>query len=99
MEKKKEETLKSVVTKKSLSAGTILAMDGQEITVQTIRIESDALRLRQGAGIEYAIVGYVFRGEEYNVLDRKDGWYKIQTKEAVGYINGEYIKVVTIANR
>lgn len=53
------------------------------------------LRVRADATITAEELGLVNPGEEYSIIDAKDGWYQIQfDDEEVGWVSGQYVEVV-----
>jgi len=49
------------------------------------------LRVRQGAGTSFPEIAKIKPGEEYLLLEEKDGWFKIQlSDEQEGWVSGKY---------
>lgn len=57
-----------------------------------VRINTDVLNYRTGAGITYPIAGNVKRNERYTIVEEKDGWGKL--KSGAGWINLKYTERV-----
>ncbi len=53
------------------------------------------LHLRTGPGMEYEIIGHLMPDTEVDVIEEKDGWYKVSIPEQTGYVCGDYLKVTT----
>ena len=58
-----------------------------------VRINTDVLRVRAGAGISYDIKSTVKKGQVVTILEEKDGWGQID-KPVSGWISLEYTKKV-----
>ncbi|MCK4919213.1 MAG: SH3 domain-containing protein, partial [Candidatus Pacebacteria bacterium] len=61
-------------------------------TVASIKIAFDWLRVRKDDTTESSILGMVYEGESYEVLDKKNGWYKIKSKIGTGWVSGVYVQ-------
>ena len=61
-------------------------------TVASIKITFDWLRVRKDNTTESSILGMVYEGESYEVLDKKNGWYKIKSKIGIGWVSGVYVQ-------
>lgn len=56
---------------------------------------STSLNIRSGAGSTYKIIGSLNSNEEFFILEKLDGWYKIATEYGLqGYVSSEYSKVI-----
>lgn len=53
-----------------------------------VKINTDTLNVRSGAGTSYPVVTTVKRGQVYTIVDEKDGWLKL--KSGAGWIKGSY---------
>ncbi|MBS4536518.1 SH3 domain-containing protein, partial [Clostridium sp. D2Q-14] len=60
--------------------------------VGQLRVTTNVLNVREKATTSSNIVDKVLEGEVYTIVDEKNGWYKIQTKYALGWIHGGYVK-------
>ncbi len=49
------------------------------------------LNVRKGAGTSYKVVGKMPGYSVCEVLEEKDGWYKIKSGDVVGYVSKDYI--------
>jgi len=59
--------------------------------VQILSTPTGWLRVRQEAGTSSPEIAKIKPGEEYLLLEEKDGWFKIQLNDKqVGWISGEY---------
>ena len=57
-----------------------------------VRIDTDVLRVRAGAGAQYPITTKVKRGQVYTIVDELNGWGKL--KSGAGWIKLSYTKEV-----
>lgn len=58
-----------------------------------VKVTSEALNFRSGAGIQYKVNGTVKKGEVFTIVEVKDGWGKL--KSGAGWINLKYTKKVS----
>ena len=57
--------------------------------------EDSALSLRQGPGTNYEKIGQVYRGDQLDILEEQNGWYKVQTYDGVeAWVSAEYVNIV-----
>jgi len=59
-----------------------------------IQINTEILNVRSGPGTGYAFVTKIGLNEQHNVLETKNGWYKIKVKNMEGWVSGDYVKFV-----
>ncbi|MBI5704200.1 MAG: SH3 domain-containing protein [Chloroflexi bacterium] len=52
-------------------------------------VTATALHIRQGAGVEYAVIGWLTRGESVSVQNQRGAWYDI----GAGWIHSKYCEV------
>ena len=57
-------------------------------TLQACMVTAEALNVRTGPGVGYAISGYLAQGDIVTVTVTVDGWHKIPS----GWINGRWCK-------
>ena len=53
-----------------------------------------SLRVRQGAGTNYAVIGYLVDGSTINIKGEKDNWYRIDFNGSEGYVSKDYVKLL-----
>ena len=54
-----------------------------------LRIETSKIAIRESSNEESKVLGYVYKGEIYTILEEENGWYKIKTNtDIVGWIYG-----------
>lgn len=56
-------------------------------------VTADVLNVRSGPGTSYSRIGYVYEGNQVNVLEREDGWYVIEYNGGTGYVAEGYLEV------
>lgn len=52
-------------------------------------VTASALHVRQGAGVEYAVIAWLTRGETVTIQNQRGGWYDI----GAGWIHSKYCEV------
>ena len=57
-----------------------------------IKVNTNVLNYRTGAGVNYPVVGQIKRNERYTIVAEKDGWGKL--KSGAGWINLKYTERV-----
>ena len=57
-----------------------------------VRINTETLNYRSGAGVSYPVKGQVKQGEVYTIVEELNGWGKL--KSGAGWINLKYTKKV-----
>lgn len=59
-----------------------------------IKVDTDVLNIRAGAGTKYKVVGEIKRNGLYTIVAEKDGWGKL--KSGAGWISLDYVKKVGV---
>lgn len=54
-------------------------------------VTANVLNVRSGVGTGYSVIGKVYKGDEFNLLESKSGWYKIKYRGKDGWVSGSYI--------
>ncbi|PWL52413.1 MAG: hypothetical protein DBY38_10795 [Clostridium cadaveris] len=67
---------------------SVAGKTGQVINVST------GLRMRSGAGTNYEVVGWLYEGDNFEILGKEDSWYKINKNGVNAYIHSDYVKVL-----
>ena len=57
---------------------------------------SNSLNVRKGPATSYDVVGYVYNGDIYDVLERKDGWCNIDFNVTSGWISSSYTQILDL---
>lgn len=60
-------------------------------------VTTDTLRVRKDASVEASIVGLLSMNDKVEVLEEKNGWYKVKaevdSEKIEGYVSADYLKV------
>ncbi|MCQ2969477.1 MAG: SH3 domain-containing protein [Clostridium sp.] len=56
------------------------------------------LRVRSGASLNSAVIGYVLDNSQVSIVAIEDGWYKIQYNGGYGYVSADYISIGNTGN-
>ena len=75
-------------------SGEYVISVGDKQSITSIQIEATVLNVREKPTINSSIVSQVKEGSVYIVLDKSNGWYKINSNGKIGWISGEYVKPV-----
>jgi len=70
----------------------IAVTDGQP--VKRVQVNVSRLNVRAGAGTNFAVVGTVTRGQEFNLLQEKDNWGEIESGRWVSLV---YTKTISVS--
>lgn len=57
-------------------------------------VNTDALNVRAGASATFNKIGVVRFGDKLPILSHSNGWYKVTLGSTVGWVSGDYIKIV-----
>lgn len=69
------------------------------VTNETGTVTATVLNVRSGAGTSYSIVTKINKGNKVNIIESKNGWYKIKTSNGkIGWVSGDYIKIDNVSN-
>ncbi|WP_064092470.1 SH3 domain-containing protein [Rossellomorea aquimaris] len=63
-----------------------------------VTISVSTLNVRKGPGLSYPVVTKVHSGEQFNVVDSKNEWYKIQTGSVDGWVANWLVTRVSSAS-
>ncbi len=75
-----------------LTGAEAIAM-AETLANEVATITTDKLYVRQEPNTDSAKLSYVEKGEELIIVDSKDGWYKVEHNNVVGWICGDYATV------
>ncbi|MEW8956008.1 SH3 domain-containing protein [Clostridium sp.] len=56
------------------------------------------LRVRQGAGTNTSVVGYLYNGQTFEIKGRSGDWYHINAGGKVGYVHKDYVEEIKGSN-
>ena len=62
-------------------------------------VTTDTLRLRKEASTDSSTLALLSINDKVEILSEENGWYKVKSKEHVGYVAAQYINVLTEANK
>lgn len=57
-------------------------------------VTTDTLRLRKDASTNASIIALLSMNDKVEILEEKNGWYKVIAGEKEGYVSADYIKVL-----
>ena len=57
-----------------------------------IVVPNNYLNMRSGPSTDYEVVGIIFKYCGVDILEEKNGWYKIRSGGAEGYVSKQYVK-------
>ena len=58
---------------------------------KVVNVES-SLRIRSGASTSHSVIGYLYEGNTFDIIEKSGDWYKIKHNGRIGYVYGEYVK-------
>jgi uncharacterized protein YgiM (DUF1202 family) len=76
-----------------LSFSIILLISSITSDAKTLTVSGNHLNVRSGPGRTYDVVELVNKNEKFEILDEKDGWYKISVEGTVGWISEKAVTV------
>ncbi|MDR1773333.1 MAG: SH3 domain-containing protein [Clostridioides sp.] len=86
--------MKQVLTVLGVGALSIAANTLDANAYQQATVTASVLNVRQNASINSSIIGKVYKGNEVEILDKSNGWYKIKvSKSLTGWASGQYISL------
>lgn len=74
---------------------------GDEKAVEKIGTVTDVssyLHLRNGAGMDYDIIGHLLPGAQVKVIGEDGDWYQVTVPEQTGYVHSDYLTVLENAS-
>jgi len=83
-----------------ISLLTVITLLGTAICslASTGKVTTDTLRLREQASTDSKTLELLSVGDEIEILEEQNGWYKVKYKEKVGYVAAQYINVLAEQN-
>lgn len=67
----------------------------QQVRKGLVTNVSTNLRIREGAGTEYKIIGYLVNGQTIEIIGETGNWYNIKYNNIIGFVSKEYINEVS----
>ena len=80
------------------TTATITAVSPDDTSFASVNAGGSSLRVRQGPGTNYGILGSIFDGSYYPISGKANGWYQISYNGRTGYVSSEFVLVKTIAD-
>ncbi|MGM9535194.1 MAG: SH3 domain-containing protein [Intestinibacter sp.] len=66
----------------------------EELPVIATGVTTSTLKVRNGAGTDYAQIDYLAKGTKLEIVEKcSNGWYKIKNNGSYGYVSGKYVKL------
>jgi Bacterial SH3 domain len=69
-----------------------LIISSQLLLANDFYIAKSAIKVKTGAGTEYAVAFTLPKGSEVEVLEKNDRWYKILYLDQIGYVHAQELK-------
>ena len=70
-----------------------IALIGTSVNATTAIVDVQSLNLREQASTSSEPIDGLVRGEELEVLEELDGWYKVKIRGDIGYVASDYVKI------
>ncbi len=80
------------------TTATITAVSPDDTSFASVNAGGSSLRVRQGPGTNYGVLGSIFDGSYYPISGKANGWYQISYNGRTGYVSSEFVLVKTIAD-
>ena len=72
------------------NSNTVTGGKGKVVNVTT------SLRMRKGPGTSYDVVGVLYPNDTFDVLEKRDKWYRIFKDTKEGYVHEDYVTITDI---
>lgn len=82
----------------SETTATITAVSPDDTSYATVNTGDSTLRVRQGPGTNYGVLGSITNGSYYPISGKANGWYQISFNGRTGYVSSEFVLVKTIGD-
>ena len=84
------------IIKKVTTTGVVAVMvmcNSMAFAVENVTgvVNTETLRLRKDASTESAVLELLSKDEKVDILEEKDGWYKVKFNDYTGYVSKEFI--------
>ena len=80
-----------------LSLLSILTFLAVSADAKILTVSVDGLNVRSGPGRTYPVVELVRKTEQFEILNEKNGWYRINVEGTIGWVSGKAVKVEEIS--
>ncbi|PLT30887.1 SH3 domain-containing protein [Peribacillus deserti] len=78
--------------KKTESSESLSSLKESELPASvTAVVSADTLRIRNGPGKQFQVIGSLTEGKEAEILEKNENWVKIQTDEIIGWAAAEFL--------
>jgi len=75
------------------TTATITAVSPDDGSYASVNAGGSSLRVRQGPGTSYGILGNIYTGSSFAITGQTNGWYQISYNGRTGYVSAEYVVV------
>lgn len=84
------------IIKKVTTTGVVAVMvmcNSMAFAVENVTgvVNTETLRLRKDASTESSVLELLSKDDKVDILEEKDGWYKVKFKDYTGYVSKEFI--------
>lgn len=76
-----------------LLTGPLAIQKAKEVVCPVATITSDAVRVREEANTDCAVITLLKEGEELNVIEQQGDWYQIDLDDEIAYVYADYVSV------
>lgn len=73
----------------------LMIMMNNQAFASTAKVNVTAVRIRESASTDSNIVISIYQEDEVEILEEKEGWYKVKYGESVGYAKAEFFEETT----
>ena len=85
------------VSKDYIKTGSSQENSSRSISGKVVNVSTN-LRVRNGAGTNYEVIGYLTNGTSLSIIGESGSWYIINYNGQNGYVSKEYVSVTTQGN-
>ena len=80
----------------SETSATITAVSPDDTIYASVNAGGSSLRVRQGPGTTYGVLGSIYDGNYYAITGQTNGWYQINFNGRTGYVSADYVLAQTL---
>lgn len=89
-----------ITTALMITIGSAFTMTKVDAASESGRVTATSLNVRSGASTSNDIIGKLVKGDEVEILESSNGWYKIEYNDnKIGWSSGDYISKSTNKSR